>query len=453
VNPSPYNFSTLNTAMTGVTQALQSQQRAMSKVSQNVANVSTPGYARQVPTTDQDSIFSRNYQITDRRAWMLESQVRARQNTLAGATEARTLAERLEASVPVGQGSVPAALDQLYASFSELSVNPSQATSRRAVLEQAQRVASVFRKTAGNLQKETAAADSEVQRTITQINNLSREIADINTSARKLGLTDDPQVQAQRTELLENLAELVPINPIFNDDGSLTVFMTNGEPLILAEEAMTLRAVPTGSGMQIFDSRNVSIEQTLQSQAQGGKLASQLEYRNSIVPQTQTQLDGLATAFATNINSQWIAGLDASGNAPTTGLFTWNATSPAVTLQVNALSENDVPAASAGNPGGNGNALALARTRESPLIGSSTATEVYADLAAGTGRRVSRAESDERLESGMLAVAQNLRDRVSGVSLDQEATELVQLQTAYEASARVLRTINELSQTVIDMMR
>jgi flagellar hook-associated protein 1 FlgK len=446
-------------AASGLTQAIdkmlrsfQATERAISTVSLNVANVSTPGYVRQIPIVQPDSIVSSGHsgqKGVSRRVELLEREIRARQQTASAAGQSRVLAERLESALPLESGALSSQLDQLFRAFSELSVNPNQDAPRRNVLDQAERVASGFRDLAGALRRERTTTDAELRQAVSSVNDLTSRLVRLNQSARQLGAESDPQVEAERYHLLEQLSEYLEINAVSQPDGSMTVFGGNGEPLVLADISYPLQLAASSGGVEILDHRGIDIQESLR----GGKLTALVEHRNQRLPQIHDQIDGLASGLATQINAQWLAGTGRTGNPPAAALFRWTAGDEALTLAVNTQSLDDVPAASALAPGGNGNAIALAQLRESPIMGTSNATDAYADISAQIGRSVTRARDEEALEQAVLAESKALRERISGVSLDEEAAEMIKLQTAYEASAKMLRTLDEMTRVVLDMFR
>lgn len=440
----------LSLSMANLTRTLRAQQDAMDTVTRNVANISTPGYAREVPVVHVDAVgmVSDSGPVT-RRNLLLDDEVRSRNQAAAGAAQERILADRVEGLLPIGNGSIADQIDTFFNSFSELAVNPNRESSRQNVLTQAERLAAQFRSTASRLNQESARTDTEIRNAVDEVNRLAGQVVVLNRQSRSLGLGKDGQVDAQRTHLLEQLSSYVDVSAIPGPEGALTVFLANGEPLILEDTAYPVQASFTSSEARILDHRGIDIGPNLS----GGKLTALLAHRNEKLPDVLDGLNQLAEGLSSTVNATWNAGWDQSGATPTSALFTFTAGQQAGTLRLNSLTAGDVPAAAAGAAGGNGNALALSNLRNAAVVGTAVPSEAYAGLAARLGRDLANARDEEAFQQSLLEQARQVRDRVSAVSLDEEAAEMVRLQTAYEASARMMRTLDEMSETLINMLR
>jgi flagellar hook-associated protein 1 FlgK len=126
-------------------------------------------------------------------------------------------------------------------------------------------------------------------------------------------------------------------------------------------------------------------------------------------------------------------------------------------MAVSVIDRNQIAASStlAGLPGNNSNALLLAQLQEASVsgLGSATFQDFYARLVGEIGARSQKAQrslSAERIISEQLT---NQREEISGVSLDEETTNLIKFQRAFEASARLISVADELLQTILEMKR
>ena len=202
------------------------------------------------------------------------------------------------------------------------------------------------------------------------------------------------------------------------------------------------------------------------SQITSGTLAGLLQVRNVTIPgligdaSQPGALNTLATTVATTVNSIVSQGIVSQGppvvKSPS-GLFTYDAasaSSAAATLaidpnmtasQLPAIDQNGVP---------NGVPLALAALANSTeaALGSTSFTSFYGDTAATVGTQLNQAQSNQTLTTQTLAQAQSMRQSVSGVSLDAEATTVLQFQAIYQAVAKMVSTLETLTQSVIDMI-
>jgi flagellar hook-associated protein 1 FlgK len=109
----------------------------------------------------------------------------------------------------------------------------------------------------------------------------------------------------------------------------------------------------------------------------------------------------------------------------------------------------DVGALTPGTQGDNGNALALANLQSQAVVNGETATDFYSDLVSTVGNDVSSATDEQEAVGLVLTQLQNQRSDISSVSLDEEASNLILYQRAYEAAAEVVAAINTITSDVI----
>jgi flagellar hook-associated protein 1 FlgK len=134
-------------------------------------------------------------------------------------------------------------------------------------------------------------------------------------------------------------------------------------------------------------------------------------------------------------------------------LFTYNSSADAASsLAVTGIAPGELAAASVGAAGGNGNALALSAIGNTPTLNGFTFTAFYGNLSATVGRDVASATDSQTVQAQLLAQAQAQRTSLSGVSLDEEAVRLVEFQRAYQATAKMVTVLDQLSLDTINMI-
>ena len=178
-----------------------------------------------------------------------------------------------------------------------------------------------------------------------------------------------------------------------------------------------------------------------------------LESHNQSIPELQAGIDGLARDFADQVNSVLDGGVDQFGTFPTTQLFRYEEAGAGISLAVNPLTAEQLALASAGDPGGNGNAIELTNLATRKNLTGKTLGEVYGDLGAQVGRKVLTHRDTASIRGQIYAQAKAVRQEVQGVSLDEEAAQLVQAQRAYQAAARLFKTLDELTNLAINIGR
>jgi flagellar hook-associated protein 1 FlgK len=208
----------------------------------------------------------------------------------------------------------------------------------------------------------------------------------------------------------------------------------------------------SGTQAAILDSQGNSI--TAQLQGAGGSLGALLQEKNVTLPGYLSQLDNIAQVFADTVNAALAQGLDVNGNPPVTSLFTYSAANGvAATIAVTGITPGEIAAASVGAPGGNSNAIAVAQLAGAPAVNGATFVQAYGDLGSRVGHDVSSARQDRQAQQDLVTQVQQQRALASGVSLDAEAVKLMQFQQNYQAVGKLVTVLDDLTQTVINLIR
>ena len=211
-----------------------------------------------------------------------------------------------------------------------------------------------------------------------------------------------------------------------------------------------VRADIANNGATIEDSQGKDITGLFQT----GSLGSLLQTRNTFLPGLQSDLDRLAQSVADSVNTTLAAGVDQTGATPTTPLFTYDAAVGAArTLAVNNLQTSDLALALPAAPGGNGNALALAGLSNQKSLDGATFTEFYGNVAARVGREVSTSTEESKVHQSLTDQARSLRDGLSKVSLDEEAVLLIEYQRGFQATAKLIGTLDSMTDTLMGLIK
>lgn len=450
----------LTIALFNTAGAQRAFRRAIETVQNNVINVHTPGYARQRPTFDNAPFNPELGQAggilpgvtQSSRAKYAEESVR---NSTGDAGRERQLSSGL---APVekafdlnGPSSVPQALSRFFNSFSQLSVNPNDRLLRQQVIDQAGTLAQTVNSSAQEVSKAVGRADSELVDAIQAVNSRVAKLKELNTFRRSNPVAaKDGGLEGESYALLEEISEYVEVSPVANSDGTVSLYLAGMTPLLVGENQYELTTDITNTSSKVLDAqgRDMTAELTR------GRVAGLLEQKNSILPSFQAELNTFAQNLADVVNNKLATGVDRNGSAPVTPLFTYDAmVGAAYSLGVSGIQPDEIAAASATAPGGNGNALDIAALANTQTINGLSLSEYYGRIGARFGRELSDARQNQELQENLVAQAQAYRNEQSGVDLDQEAAELIQLQRAFEASAEMFRVLNSLTESVMGMLR
>ena len=442
----------LTTALYAATGAMRVFERSLEAAQTNVSNVNTPGYARQRQeiVSFRDGIAAGD--VISSRDKYNEASVWGRQNGLGRANQQIETLGQVEQALPVGENlGVASSLSSFFSSFTQLAVAPNSVTGRQAVLDKAQTLASDFNTTANRLARSAQGTEQEVSSAISRINSTLADIASFNKAVRVDGsITQDGGVESRLYKSLENLSEYADFKALQQDDGSISVYLGGQTLGVIGDKALSISSVVVNNEVQIQDSGGQNITANFET----GRLGALLDYRNKKYISYSGDLNTLAQTVADKVNETLAAGVDLNGAAPVNNLFNYNpAGGTAATLSVTQLAPEEIAAALATAPGGNGNALNLTDLAKQPQINGYNFTQFYGSIAAKVGGSVADAKANQNTETQLLSQARTIRQDASGVSLDEEAAYVLQVQRGYQAVSKLLTVISSLTDTVLGLIR
>lgn len=451
---------TITSALFGSSNALRAYERLLTVAQNNVANATTPGYVKQ-----RQSLVAASYDpsrelpggvytgaLLDGRAPVLENGVWRQQQQLGGYLQQSEALGQITGQFDLtGRSGVSAALARFFGAFSELAVNPNNTVSRQGALDQAKATADTFRVAASELSRTTGLVTRQTTDAVRNINGYLERIQELNATRRNSGSTaNDPGLDASAYATLEELAEYADVTALRQPDGTFSLYLGGQTPLLIGTNLYRLSADVSTPRTVIRDPEGVDVT----AQLGKGRLPALVELRNQTLPGYTESLNRLARTFADDVNSQLAAGLDRNGVAPGTPLFTYDdAIGAAFTLGITGLGPDQLAAASANAPGGNGNAIALARLGEAPRLDGFTYQQFFGNLGGKVGRDLNGAQDAAEVQRKVLGQARALREEASGVSLDEEAAYVLQAQRSYQAAAKIVTVLNELTETVLTLLR
>ncbi len=442
--------------------ALQAQQVGMETSANNVANLNTPGYSREVPVLQEADPFVEGNLVVgggvevegiqSLRDNLLDLQI-SEETQQKGNSQAYVNAmNQVQTLFPDDTTGIGQQISAFFQSLNSLSTDPADATLRQGVLTAAQNMATSFNDTAGQLTDIRQQLDSQVQQQVQQVNQITQQIATINAKLTNVGSSTQEYGAFidQRGELIQQLSGLIDVSQL-SDGNSLTLTTKQGAALVVGGQSYALSTALGTDGMQhIYSSQ----DQDITGEISGGQLGGTLEARDQTVPSLQTQLDSLAGGMVTALNNAQSKGTDMYGNSgknlsnlfePITG------TGAAADMAVAISDPNLIAASSDGSQGSNGNLANFSAVANTDVSNGMTPSGAYGNLVFQVGTGVSNQTSELGASNAMLQQLQQQQSSISGVSLDQEASSLLLYQQAYQASAQVITTINQMLETVLNM--
>jgi flagellar hook-associated protein 1 len=448
------SYSGLNTALSG----LEAAQAAIDTTGQNIANANTPGYSRQrVVQTDRtpltipalSSITGGGSQvglgvdittISRVRDQFLDSSYRNQNSQASGNNTASTLLGQVQAALnePSSSG-LSTALNKFWTAMSGLQNDPTNQGAMSAVLGAGQTVAENLNTLSGELSTLESQVTSQYA-TLTDptsgpVASDAKQIAALNVQiaqAQTSGL-DANALLDQRDQLVDDLSQYSNIYVSQQPSGMVNVSFGNAAT---AASGGTADSTPLVNGATVDLSDNLTDTNLSGSSGTLGSLLGLYDATTGTgkIADYATTLDNVTKQLVTAVNGA-ISGADASG--ATAPAFFDPAGTTAATIAVNSSLSTSNPPYTAAEAGA-----------VSKLTGGA-ADQAYNAFVTQIGSDVQAANSAQQTSQSLLSAISNQRQSISGVSLDEEMTNLIQYQQAYQASARVMNAIDETLSTLI----
>ncbi len=472
--------------------ALATQQAAIQNTSHNIANAQTAGYSRQ--RVEMTSLYPLVMpfgsvgtgvgiaDITRARDSFLDVSFRRETANAGGYGMRHDLVSEIEGILnEPSDTALASSLDQFWNSWADLSNNPGSAIAQGVVRQRGAQVANMLNSNTARLNELVGRTNGRLTQTVADVNTLTAQVAALNGEivASESAGNQAPDLRDARDQVADQLSQLGISRSELQKDGTLSVYV-GGVSVVSGNQArqIDIRSAATMSIGIVGDPESLI--------GVGGALASMLDFINVDSKATQSRLDVLAKGIVNGVNeyhtSGWTAAGDALGGAnwnialPPTGSrinFFDAASLTAGTIKLSAEVQSNAAVIASGDvqnaPGNNTVALAIGALRDdggmdalgirlganfASVIGMAAGTsysEHYQQTVSDVGIRVSDAANQRSVYETLASQSDLRRMSVSGVSIDEELTKLMQYQQAYSAAAKVVSTVDEMMQTLLNM--
>ncbi len=448
---------TANLAM--ASQALTADTGALAVINNNISNANTTGYSRETVDLSAEALdadgsnqlngvsFNGFSSVRDQVLQISMTQTTAQ---LASANSQSATWSQIESAFSTSTGDLNSSFSNFFSALSSLSTAPTDAGSRQAAYTAANQVVMAFHQAASALSAAQTSANQSLPAMVDQINQISAQISSLD--GQLAGLQASGQqggaIEDQRDALTTRLAQLIGVSST-NTESTPSLSVANGSPLVVGGKSYAL-SVGVGADGQtsIFDAAGDDIT----SQISGGSLGGALTMRDSSIPQLMQTLDSLATQFGSAMNQAQAMGYDLNGNAGA-AMFAVpaNGSSAAAGLTLALASASELAISADGSAGSSGNVTNLVGVSTKNLPSGQTPSNMYAALTQKIGSSSAEAKNQASAANDALQQMTSQQSSESGVSIDEETTNLIRFQQAYSASAEVITTLNTLFSVVLNM--
>jgi flagellar hook-associated protein 1 len=464
------NMSSLSTALS----ALYAQRRGLDVTGHNIANANTEGYTRQRVNLVANggplspAIWSKWNGVgqgVDVAGTMrlhdafLDMRAVQERSVLGGQLVAQQVLGRIEMGFgePSDLG-LAAQLSDFWAGWSDVANNPTDLAARSALLERASTLATNLRSTWNSLSALRTDLVGQMKAQADSVNEMARSIARLNegiVAATQSGLSPN-DLTDQRDLLVSKLADTIGITVKPANGGAVDV-LVGGTALVRGTTAQTLDVREGANGVVTVNWSKDGYPATVS----GGAMAGLQMSVNSTIPHYLTALDGVANRMRELVNGAHAAGQDLDGNTGIQFFAGTGAADIALSADVRGQPRRLAAAAAGGGPADAANALLLAelaghRDPNNPPppgqehLSGDGPDILYQALIVGLGVEAQAANRRVDIQSEISRQVDAVRDAQAGVNLDEEMTNMLSYQRAYEAAARFMTAIDQMIDRLVN---
>ncbi len=454
--------------------SLRAQSRAIETVGRNMANVNNPTYARQrvifgdVSPTGSASVGVDVIEVQQVRDVLLDRQL-VREKSGAAALEAETAAyERGEAAMgetissvsdpslaaTIGSNSLTNAMAGFFGAARQLSVDPTNSTQKQMFVQTAKTMTERFQFSNDRLAEVQADLTNQVSNDVDKANGLLTTIKELNlmiaTQESKTG-TKALTLRDQRQARVEDLAQVMNFKTTTLPDApnqiQITATSASGVDTVILSGGTTLETLAfAGAALRVVSS-NTALTLT------GGSTKGHLTARDGALQTLRNSLNLLAKQMVTSVNAAY----NPSGTGQ--NFFDPAGTNASSIQLASGLTGLNVRASVAGGAAGDSSvAQAISKLDIRSFSSTSgdaingTMGESYSAAISLFSYSLSQSRMNHENQTGVLNIVRGQRESTSGVSLDEEAAELMKFQRAYQASARVISVVDQMLDIVVNSL-
>jgi len=307
---------------------LLAMQRALVTVSHNVANVNTEGYSRQRTefSTQEPNFFGSGYVGTGVRIDAIRriydsfatQQVRSGTASFGQLDTYYNFASQVDNLLADPSTGLIPGVNSFFNAVQEVANDPSSLAVREVMLTEANSLASRFSYIDARLEELSSHINSTLQNTITEINDLSQSIADINRDIAQSiqGTGASPNDLLDRRDILiTELSEKISVSVVEQADSTVSVFVGNGQTLVVGVQAQKLAVALNQYDPSQFD---VGFQiggaiANINSQVTGGILGGLIDFREQVLEPARNSLGQVALGLSKTFNEQHRLGMDLNG--------------------------------------------------------------------------------------------------------------------------------------------
>lgn len=440
---------------------LQAAQKQQSVTAHNIANINTPGYSRQRTDLSPNAgtingmSVGRGVNVDDVtriRHELIDEQIHTQNSQLGGFEEKATALEQVESVFASGVGGdLDESIADFFNSFRQLASNPESSALREDVARKASTMTGKFHEVDSRLNEITESIVSKGQQLLDKVNELLEDLAKLNESIRQAEAKggEDTEALDRQVAKMEELSKLIDVDTRRAENGTLEVNI-GGINLVENDNAKSLTA-EADPDSNIFRAR---LEGSKVVDLKGGQLGAVTELVQQDISSYQEELDSIAGYMVDRVNEEHSQGYNLNDDTGINFFDPDNTTASSIAINDDITEDvRTIAASSAENePGNNDVAIAISGITDETTASGRSLHESAVGLAARAGAELNEARNGIEATQSAKNMLSNQQESISGVNLDEELTDLISQQNAYQASARVLNNSQQMFDTLLTIV-
>jgi flagellar hook-associated protein 1 len=436
----------------------------------NVANVNTPGYTRQRlemksvgsvnirGNTQIGVAISRVERIYNQ---YIESQfIEQKQKSSYSDTLLQGL-QNIERTLDDTSGNgINDRLNQFWSAWESLSNNPAGKVERNDLIFNAKNLAEALNSYKQSLDTINMDMNRSITDTVSQINSKVEMIRALNEKVVTTGsseIVSRNDLLDNRSMALKDLSSLINVSQLENADGTIDVYLPNGEPLVQGATSRALGVKPDVSGTVSDVYFTHEPDEPLNNILTTGKIGAFIELQKTVIPKYLEYINDFTTALSSRVNDLHKSGYDAYKNVGVDFFTIADINNPSGTIGVNSIIAAD-PNRIAGSERvtGDGEIARQINNIQNELLldsGTSTLNTFLAAMVGEIGSQVADVRMDSDYQTIIMNQLDNQRESISGVSIDEEMIQLIKYQMGYTAAGKLVVSAEEMLDTLLGLIK
>lgn len=485
-------FSGFNTVVSG----LAAQQLALDTTGQNISNGSTPGYSRQrvnLTSANPQQIYIGSGQaavgngvtvqsITRARDFLVDSQYWQQSSSSSyWQTQSDSMSKIENIFYDTDKEGIQATINKFSKALDTLANSAGDTAAMTNVRETGNSLVQILKQDGQALATLGSNLSAGIKAGIDDINNISTQIAALNKqiTTQEVGGAKANDLRDKRDLLIDQLSVLAKVNVSEDSTGGYTVLLSGSVPLVQGQYATQLEVNTTHDSLYNFDTNSITVANgTIPVKMPTGSISSMIQMRDVTVKDNLDKLDNMAKFLMQDFNAQQKAGFDANGNAgknffgdtakdyataaddPTLGVppQSWlsqlavNATLYAQGGEkLVAMRDTATSTANGQNATKMAAVLQVASTAATPnALHNASLSDYYGTIISALGVQSQQAGNMAKNQQIIVNATSTVRQSISGVSTDEEMSNMIKFQQIYGACAKVMTTLNDMMNTLIN---